>query len=301
MTTPELRQLGYFVAVAERLSFTRAAADLHLAQQSLSAQITVLERILGARLFDRDSRGTRLTEVGRLFLPEARAVLARAQEAVATVGRAGRGEIGRLSVAFLSSVANYMLPPVVRAFRERYPDVELVTADTGIAELVAGLRDGRFDAAFTRPPLVDDLVTRTLIVEPVCAVLPAGHRFAGRSELELAELADDPWVLTPRESWPPWHAKYDRDFTIAGFVPRVAQRAATVPSLLGLVAAGVGVTRMAGSARTLRDSGVVFVPLAGDQAATVIAWHPRADRPVLTHLLTVATELAASTDLTSAG
>ncbi|AGZ45787.1 LysR family transcriptional regulator [Actinoplanes friuliensis DSM 7358] len=287
--------------MAERLSFTRAAADLHIAQQSLSAQITVLERTLGARLFDRDSTGTRLSEVGRIFLPEACAVLARAEEAVGTVTRAARGEIGRLHVAFLSSVANYMLPPIVRAFRAACPDVELITTDTGIADLVAGLRDGTFDAAFTRPPLVDDLVTRTLIVEPVCAVLPVAHRLAGRDEIQLAELADDPWVLTPRTSWPPWHAKYDRDFAMAGFSPQVAQRAATVPSLLGLVAAGVGVTWLARSARTLRDSGVVFVPLSGEQASTVAAWRPDADRPALPHLLTVATELAATTDLTRSG
>jgi DNA-binding transcriptional LysR family regulator len=299
--TPDLRQLRYFVAVAERLSFTRAAADLRIAQQSLSAQITVLERQLGAQLFDRDSRGTRLTEVGRLLVPEAQAVLARATEAVATVGRASRGEIGRIRLAFLSSVANYMLPVVVRGFRERWPEVEIVTADTSIAELVAGLRDGRYDAAFTRPPLVDDLRTRTLITEPACVVLPAGHRLAGRSEIELSELAGEPWVLTPRESWPPWHAKYDRDFAAAGFEPDVVQRAATVPSLLGLVAAGVGVTWLARSGRSLRDSGVVFVPLAGDEAQTVVAWHPGNRAPALPHLIEVATDLAAGTDLTRAG
>jgi DNA-binding transcriptional LysR family regulator len=299
--TPELRQLRYFVAVAERPSFTAAAADLRIAQQSLSAQIAALERMLGVRLFDRDRRGTRLTEVGRIFLAEAVAVLARADEAVATVGRAARGETGRLCVAFLSSVANYMLPPVIRAFRDRYPGVELTTADTGIADLVAGLRDGRYDAGFTRPPLVDDLKTRPLITEPVCAVLPANHRLAGRASITLDRLADDSWVLTPRDSWPPWHAKYDADFAAAGFTPKVVQRAATVPSLLGLVAAGVGVTWLARSARSLRDTGVVFVELRGEQAQTVVAWHPRNDRPALPHLLDVVTELAATTDLTRAG
>jgi DNA-binding transcriptional LysR family regulator len=299
--TPELRQLRYFVAVAERPSLTAAAADLRIAQQSLSAQIAALERMLGARLFDRDSRGTRLTEVGRIFLAEAVAVLARADEAVVTVGRAARGETGRLSVAFLSSVANYMLPPVIRAFRDRYPGVELSTADTGIADLVAGLRDGRYDAGFTRPPMVADLNTRPLITEPVCAVLPANHRLAGRASITLDSLADDSWVLTPRDSWPPWHTKYDADFAAAGFTPKVVQRAATVPSLLGLVAAGVGVTWLARSARSLRDTGVVFVELRGEQAQTVVAWHPRNDRPALPHLLDVVTELAATTDLTRAG
>ncbi|WP_020638234.1 LysR family transcriptional regulator [Amycolatopsis balhimycina] len=177
--TPELRQLRYFVAVADETSFTRAAAGLHIAQQSLSQQITVLERALGARLFDRDARGARLTAVGQLFLPEARAVLARAEEAVATLGRAVRGEIGSVRLVFLATTANYLLPPVVRAVRERFPDLAVTTAEASIAELVDGLREGRFDLAFTRPPLVEDLVSRTLLTEEVCAVLPAEHPLAG--------------------------------------------------------------------------------------------------------------------------
>jgi DNA-binding transcriptional LysR family regulator len=194
-----------------------------------------------------------------------------------------------------------MLPPVVRAFRESRPGVEVVTTDTSIADLVAGLRDGRYDAAFTRPPLVDDLRTRTLVTEPVCAVLPVGHRLADRTEIRLAELSGEPWVLTPRTAWPPWHAKYDADFAAAGFTPDVVQRATTVPNLLGLVAAGTGVTWLARSARSLRDTGVVFVPLAGETASTVVAWHPRHDPPALAHLLDVVAELARGTDLTRSG
>ncbi|MGW5263024.1 LysR family transcriptional regulator [Microbispora sp. NPDC004025] len=299
--TPELRHLRYFVAVAEHLSFTVAARELRIAQQSLSQQIVALERALGTRLFDRDARGTRLTEVGRVFLPEARAVLARADAAVETARRAERGEVGRLRLAFLVSTANYMMPPVVRAFRERYPDVDLVTEAVGIADLVGGLRDGRYDAAFTRPPLVDDLKTVTLVAERVCAVLPTGHPLAGRAELRLADLAGEPWVLTPRGSWEPWHRKYDEDFRTAGFEPRVTQRAEGVPSLLGLVAAGVGVTRLARSAHSLRRTGVVFVPLADERAETVMAWHPARDRQAVRNLLDVVVELAASIDLTEAG
>jgi DNA-binding transcriptional LysR family regulator len=299
--TPELRQLRYFVAVAEELSFTRAAGRLRIAQQSLSQQITVLERIVGARLFDRDARGTRLTEVGRLFLPEARAVIERAEQAVTTVGRAARGEVGRLSLAFLATTSNYLLPPVVRAFRARFPDVELATEDVGIGALVAGLREGTYDAAFTRPPLVEGLSSRTLITERACAVLPEGHRLAGRDELRLSELADESWVLTPRSAWPPWHAKYDEDYREAGFEPKVVQRAASVQNLLGLVAAGVGVTRLAQSTHSLRRGGVVFVPLVGDWALTEVVWHPDADKPALRELIEVVVELAATTDLTQSG
>ncbi|HET9141255.1 LysR substrate-binding domain-containing protein [Actinophytocola sp.] len=297
----ELRHLRYFVAVAEHLNFSRAARHLHLAQQSLSQQIGALERSLGVRLFDRDTRGTRLTDAGQLFLPEARAVLAQADHAVAVAQRAGRGEIGRLDLVFLASTANYMLPPVVRALRERFPGLELTTHNAQIDELVAGLRDGRFDAAFTRPPLVADLATRTLATEPVCAVLPVGHPLATRVELHLADLADEDWVLTPRETWPPWHEKYDRDFTAAGFTPRVVQRASGVSNLLGLVAAGVGITRLAASASSIRRTGVVFVPLANDRAETVLAWLPGRARPVQRNLLAIADDLAATANLTRSG
>jgi DNA-binding transcriptional LysR family regulator len=298
---PELRQLRYFVAVAEELSFTRAASRLTIAQQSLSQQITVLERMLGTRLFDRDARGTRLTEVGRLFLPEARVVLERAEQAVMIVGRMARGEVGRLSLAFLSTTSNYLLPPVVRAFRERFPDVELTTEDVGIGALVAGLREGTYDAAFTRPPLVGGLSSRRLITERACVVLPQGHALAGRDELRLSELADERWVLTPRSSWPPWHAKYDEDYRQAGFEPDVVQRATSVQNLLGLVAAGVGVTRLAQSAHSLRRGGVVFVPLVDDWAFTEVVWHAGADKPALRSLLEVVTDLASTTDLTQFG
>jgi DNA-binding transcriptional LysR family regulator len=185
----------------------------------------------------------------------------------------------------------------VRAVRERFPDLELTTHSVLIDELVTGLRDGQFDAAFTRPPLVADLATRTLATERVCAVLPVGHRLASRAELHLADLAGEDWVLTPRESWPPWHDKYDRDFLAAGFTPRVVQRASGMPNLLGLVAAGVGVTRLARSASSIRRSGVVFVPLADDRAETVVAWLPGRDGPARRNLLDIAADLAGG-DLT---
>ncbi|MGK5678461.1 LysR family transcriptional regulator [Actinoplanes sp. URMC 104] len=293
----ELRHLRYFVAVAEQESFGRAAQRLHLAQQSLSQQIAALERLVGVRLFDRDSRGTRLTPAGSAFLPLARDVLARLETAISAVRRVA----GTLDLAFLESTANYMLPPVVRAVRERFPDARLTTHDVAIAELVAGLREGRYDAAFTRPPQVPDLATRVLVTEPVCIAVAEEHPLAGRASVRLAELADESWVLTPRDSWPPWHEKYDRDFAAAGFTPRVVQRAAGVPNLLGLVAAGVGVTWLARSARSIRRGGVVFVPLEGEVAETVVAWLPGRENPLLGDLLELAGELARTVDLTSWG
>lgn len=159
--TPELRHLRYFVAVAEHRSFTCAARELHIAQQSLSQQITVLERTMGMRLFDRDARGARLTEVGGIFLTEAREVIARADSAMATARRAARGEVGRLTVAFVDSLTP-LAPPVVDAFCGLFPDVRLTTVDVDDTQIISGVRDGRFDAGFTRPPLADGLLGHTI-------------------------------------------------------------------------------------------------------------------------------------------
>ena len=272
-----------------------------ISQQSLSQQMTLLERMLHTKLFDRDTRGTSLTAVGSLFLPEARAVLERADGAFNVVARAARGEIGSLRLAFLTTTTNYLLPPVVRAVRQRLPELQLTTEETTIAPLVEGLRKGRYDVAFTRPPLVDGLETRTLVSEPVCAVLPEGHPLAGRAELTLGELAGERWVLTPRSSWEPWHQAFDNSFRAAGYTPDVVQRDASVQGLLGLVAAGVGVTRLARSASSLRRTGVVFVPLAGEFVPTEMVWLSGNSSPALHALLNVVTEVAASTDFTASG
>jgi DNA-binding transcriptional LysR family regulator len=295
---PELRQLRYFVAVAEEGSLTRAAARLHIAQQSLSQQMRILEAQVGATLLVRSSRGVEVTAAGAVLLREARPVLAQAARAVDAVRAAGRPA---LRVGFLSSVANYVMPPVVRAFRERHPDVDLHVEDVAIATLVERLRAGELDAGLSRPPQVDDLETEVVLREPVAAVLPEEHPLAGREQIALADLAGDPWVLTPRASWPPWHRKYDEDFARARFRPRVVQRGTSPQNLLALVAAGVGVTRLPLSARSLRDTGVAFVPLAGDEAEVVLAWRPGTTNPALPLLREVVRDVAQATDLTAAG
>ena len=297
----DLRQLRYFVTVAEEGSVTRAAERLHIAQQSLSQQIRSLEAELGAPLFERSSRGVALTDVGAVLLREGRPVLAQTERAVEAARRAARGEGSVLRVGFLSSVANYMLPPIVRAFRARHPEVTLHVEDASIAMLVERLRAGELDAGVSRPPLVEDLETEVVLREPVAAVLPAGHPLATREQLALAELADEPWVLTPRASWPPWHRKYDEDYARAGFRPRVVQRATTPQNLLALVAAGVGVTRLPLSSRTLRDSGVSFVPLTDDEAEVVVVWRPTNRNPAVAALRALVRDVAHMTDPVAAG
>jgi DNA-binding transcriptional LysR family regulator len=267
---PELRLLRTFAIVAEEGSLSRAGARLRLAQQSVSQQVRQLEGAVGAPLLERSTRGVTLTAVGEVLLRETAPVLAGAERAMDAVRRAARGEAVPLRVGFLSSLANEVMPPLVRLLAERRPDIELHTEDLPIATLVAGVRDGSLDAAITRPPLVDDLDTEVLGSEPVVVALPPGHRLADATSLRMADLADETWVMTPRSSWPPWHRKYDEDFAVAGFRPKIARRGTTPQGLLALVAAGVGITRLAASSRSLRAGGVHYVPLAGERASTVL-------------------------------
>lgn len=278
---PDLRALHAFVIIAQEGSITRAAARLHLTQQSLSVQLRVLETRIGAALLVRSSRGVTLTAVGEVLLREAVPLLGSAQRAMDAVIRSAHGQNLDLRVGFLSSLANEVMPPVVSFFTEAHPSVDLQTADLGIADLVAGVRGGTLDAAVSRPPLVDDLHSDLLGSEGVVIALPTAHRLARKRSLRLTELADEPWVLTPRSSWPPWHRQYDSDFAAAGYRPRVVQRSTSPQGLLALVAAGVGITRLAASSRSLRAGGVRFVPLAGERAGIVLLTRRDATNPAL--------------------
>jgi DNA-binding transcriptional LysR family regulator len=297
----DLRQLRYFLAVADGGSITAAAASIPVAQQSLSEQIRSLERQVGAPLFVRGPRGVRLTPVGEELQVEARSLINQADRAFDHVQRVAGGERQTIHVGYLPSVGNYIVPPLVRAFAQTHPELILTTEDCPIAALVHGLREGRLDAGLTRPPLVDDVATEHVLTEPVAAVLPAEHPLAGAEVLDLSDLAGEPWVLTPRSSWEPWHRKYDQDFAAAGFVPNVVQRGTSVQSLLALVAAGVGVTRLPMSARTLRDTGVRFVPLRDEYADVVVAWIDDRPRPGVNALIEVLRKTARESNLLTAG
>jgi DNA-binding transcriptional LysR family regulator len=273
----DLRQLRYFLAVAAEGSISAAATSIPVAQQSLSEQIRSLERQIGAALFTRGPRGVQLTPVGEELQVHARSLINQADRAFDRVQRVAGGERQTIRVGYLPSVGNYIVPPLVRSFAHTHPELVLTTEDFAIAALIEGLREGRLDAGLTRPPLVDDIATEHVLTEPVAAVLPAGHRLAAAETLDLADLAGEPWVLTPRSSWE------------------------RVQSLLALVAAGVGVTRLPMSARTLRDTGVTFVPLRGEYADVVVAWIDDRPRPGVRLLIDVIRRTAKESNLLSAG
>lgn len=271
----ELRRLAAFVAVAEEGHVTRAADRLGMAQPPLTRLIRGLEIALGTPLLRRHPKGVVPTAAGIALLEEARAVLARAAAVEETVRRAARGEQGRLAVGFTPSAALHpFVPDVLRRFRANRPGVQLVLDEAGTMELVAALQAGGLDAAFIRSPVIGTagLVVDTLLEEPMVAALPAAHPLAGESEVTLASLAAEPFVLYRRPAGPGLHDAIVAACQRAGFAPLVAQEAPRLPATLSLVAAGTGITLVPASMRRMGWDGVVFRPL-GDAVGLVAPLH----------------------------
>ncbi|HZR98310.1 MAG TPA: LysR family transcriptional regulator [Chloroflexota bacterium] len=279
----ELRHLRYFVAVAEELHFGRAAARLHIAQPPLSRQIRQLEAELGVALFDRDHRHVRLTDAGAVFLAQARATLAAAEQAAQAARRAARSEVGQLPVGFIGAASYSVLPRIVQAFRARYPDVELVLHEMTTAEQLQALREGQLRAGLVRPPVAHAaLAAATVLREPLVVALPAAHPLAAEARVAVAALATEPWVLFPR---PLAADLYDQILALcerAGFRPRLAQEALQMQTVVRLVGAGVGVSLVPRSVEALHSAGVAYRPLrdAVPNVEMAVAWR-RDDTSVL--------------------
>lgn len=245
----ELRHLRYFVAVAEELHFGRAARRLNISQPPLSQQVRALEAELGVTLLERSSRRVRLTEAGDVFLGRARRALEAADKAVSEARRAAGGELGRLTVGFMSSAMLPTFPPILRRFRDDRPDVEIAFVQMHSNEQLHAAAEGRIDIGFVDVPVAGrslDVEGVALRIEPVwrevlVAAVPRDHSLAGRSRIGLAELASSAFVMMPR--WPA-AGLYDRAIQLcraAGFSPTVVQEASQLPSVVTLVAAGTGV------------------------------------------------------------
>lgn len=287
----ELRVLRYFVAVAEELHFGRAAERVLVSQPALSRQIADLEQLLEVRLFERTSRQVRLTEAGAALLVEARRVLVQAERAVEIARRAGQGELGRVRVGFLGSACNSVLPPVVRAFRTRYPHVALELNELLDDEQVHRLSEGQIDVGFLRA--VPDralLQSEVVLSEPLAAVLPAHHAFASRASINLAALADEDFILWPRAEAVESYDEIIAACRQAGFSPRIVLASARAPAILGLVAAELGVSVLADSYRNLGRVGVKFVPLNGLTSTLRMVWSLDNLRPALARFLDVVRE-----------
>ncbi|WP_293336536.1 LysR family transcriptional regulator [Microcoleus sp. CAWBG58] len=255
----ELRHLRYFIAVAEELNFTRAAERLHMAQPPLSQQIQHLEAELGFQLFRRTKRTVMLTEAGQVFFEESQKILLQVDRAIQLGKQTSRGELGQLTVGFVSSAAHNVVPAILQAFRTRFPAVKLELHELTTNEQLQRLREGRIDIGFVRPPIEEDGINSEIVFrEPLIVALPETHPSADRAVIELRELSAEPFILFPRSLAP---GLYDPIVSLcqqAGFSPIAGQEAIQMQTIISLVAAEMGVAIVPASMQNFQRTGVVY-------------------------------------------
>ena len=269
----ELRQLRYFIAVAEELHFRRAAARLHMSQPPLSQQIARLEEELGVRLLTRTRRRVELTAAGAAFLRDARAMVGELDAAIATARRVDAGQAGLLRVNFVGSALLSIVPGIVQRFRGRRPEVEIELHERSTLEQLRAVGAGVVDVGLVRPPIDadDGLLTELVMRERTVAAIPVGHPLAGLTRVPLKRLAAEPLVLFPREQAPGFHDLITGRLAATGTSPRVVQYAPEMVTIIGLVAAGIGLSPVPASVARLALDGVTYRPLVGAPDAELMA------------------------------
>jgi DNA-binding transcriptional LysR family regulator len=271
----DLRKLRYFVAVAERLHFGRAAAALYITQPALSRQIRQFEEELGVELLERSSRQVSLTEAGKRLAEDGARLLAAGDAAVARARRAGHSG-SSLTVGFMLGMD---IAPVLAQFSGIHPEVEIQLQRLRWWNHAAALLDGRVDAGFVRLPLpAGGLEIRTLYQEQICVALPASHRLAGMTSAGIADLADEP-VLLYADARPEWNAFWTFDPRPDGSHPRPGPYVHDMEEIVAYVRAGRGVAYLpVPITAAIVPAGVAFVPVEGiPPGQVVLAWD--ADRP----------------------
>jgi DNA-binding transcriptional LysR family regulator len=296
MVDLDTRLLRAFVAVAEELSFTRAAERLVLAQQALSSQVQQLEVRLGSRLFERTTRRVSLTPEGELLLPHARAVLEALDAGMQALDAARRVAGATLRVGLSGTSIVPLTSETMRRFSARHPDVRLVLSNAGLDQPAAGLHEGTVDVAFVRPPFqADGISMATVLTERRFAVLPNDHPLAARDHVQPADVVDEPWIWV--EGGDPlarafWSLEEYRD----GRPLKTGTRVNSFEEAFGAVAAGLAITCQAESAVRAVGAGfpdLAFVPLHGARPAQVaVAWRTEHETALGREFVRIALEVA---------
>ena len=265
MDLPELWQLRYFLAVAERLHFGRAAAALHISQPPLSRAIRALEARLGVVLFARSRRRVELTPEGTRLLGEARRIVGQLERTVQEVRGMARGEEGRLRIGFVSLADYGVLPGLLKAFKSARPGIALALREMLSPEQAAALAAGELDFGLLLPPVSGAGELEHIVVqrERFVAALPASHRLAAaRGKLAVSALAGEPFVMVPRDIAPGLYEIVTGLAARAGSAVHVAEAAIPLQTVVCLVSSGLGAAIVPGSIANLGRRGVVYRELA---------------------------------------
>ncbi len=290
----ELRQLEYFIAVAEELHFGRAAIRLGMTQPPLSQQIRQLEHELGVQLFHRTKRHVELSDAGRVYLSEIRRVVSGLQHAEQMARKAQFGEVGRLVLGFVGSATYDVLPSLIRVYKERYPDVDLALHEMPSPDQMDALLNRNIDVGVLRPATSHPaLVVRTIQRDQCVAVVPASHRLAEEKSVTMKQMRNDQLILVSRSTWP---GLYDSIVTLIyaeGFSPSIRLEVTEVQTVVGLVAAEMGVSILPRSTQHVHTRDVRYLPITGEapQVEMGLAWRRDDQSEVLKQFLAVIEEM----------
>lgn len=261
----ELRQFRQFIAVAEELSFRRAAERLNMAQPPLTATIQRIEDEVGTTLIERTNRITRLTEAGQVFLEEARRTVQQAERAMLAARHAGAGLTGTLRISFVASAAREILPAILLRFREHHPEVRLELQEAMTANQIALLHKHTVDLGFVIPPLqnADKLKSEIVARNRLVAAIPEGHPLAQQETIALTDMANESWISFSERQGPGLHRIIYAACMQAGFTPTIGQEAPQMDTIASLVAGGMGVALVSRALAKGARQGVAFRELTG--------------------------------------
>lgn len=258
----ELRHLRYFIAAAEEENVSRAALKLHVSQPGISRQIRDLEDEIGFQLFERSAKSLKLTEAGKIFLAEAKAVLQRADDAVKKAKAVAENTSGELHVGYAPSLTVRILPQALRVFQEKFPKVRVSLHDLSTEEMLAQLGEGKLHVALTvQPParLLRKLAFKLLARYPVAVAVAPQHPLAKLKSVTLAQLANEPLIGYSRAEYPEYHQYLEKIF--AGRPPRLAEEHDGIASVIAAVEAGRGMALVPGCVACMVGPRLKIIPL----------------------------------------
>lgn len=282
-----LRQLRYFLVVAEELHFGRAAARLHISQPPLSRSIQNLEQKIDTQLFYRSTQRVELTEAGNVLIGEARRLFDRLERTISTTQQAGRGEVGRVQIGFVTTAVYNVLPSLLKSFRKAMPSVEFILRELPSDAQVEALRERLIDVGFLHPPVsAPDIQIETVYKEPLIVALPSSSELAKARKsksIPVNALRDELFVIAPRHYAPGLFDKIIAMTERAGFSPRITQEAVQVQTIISLVSANFGVSLVPDSWVNLTRPGVTYRRLTpkSPEIETSIAWMEDETRKVV--------------------
>jgi LysR family transcriptional regulator, benzoate and cis,cis-muconate-responsive activator of ben and cat genes len=260
----ELRHLRYFIAVAEQENVSRAALKLHVSQPGISRQIRDLEEEIGVQLFERSAKALKLTDAGRKFLDEARAVLQRADEAVKSARTVAAGAGGEINVGYAPSLTIQILPRALRAFQAKFPKTRVTLHDLSTEEMLSGLRAGKLQLSLmVQPPrkMLRGLQFRELARYPTSVALAPKHPLAKSKTVSLEQLSREPLIVYSRKDYPEYHELLDELFTGLR-MPHIAEEHDGITSIIAAVESGRGFALVPKCVEFMAGSRVKLIPLS---------------------------------------